>query len=313
MISIPWLRVTTGRLNMKTDRLLFLILFYLLTGFTSESFSQEVRTQPGAGKVVSPDSAENLSPESSPQIILTQTGDKKKEAHGYVRAWCGRAIKGRQYAVALAPPGSSKNALKSPDSEIADLIWLVRRVGSGNFSDYFEIPVGEYEVFVIEEKAEGITKSNADFKSPTGADILSKKITPLVINKNSQTTLIIFDNNDDLQLLVEEDSAKKYTGKQLRIFNFTDDKESSVDQILKGAKEPNQSSRIWSAADGSGKTIALNNVNKSAAFQATLKGVTGRLTKRYLEADFADTASCSLIIFKDRYDRLTAKIIKNSP
>lgn len=236
--------------------------------------------------------------ELSPEEIKREAAAREK--YGFVRLWnFAHEFSADGIAIFLSKP-SSRPA--PPDQRL----WLGRGSRSGELRDYAEFEPGNYQVFIQRDPS----RQGAMVKLPDDFDPDSDNLLPssqaLRVRPGTYQTVVVYEDGNGLAARILEDSLTKPT--KLRLFNYTRKFQPAISVVANEQRVPlieNLGDEYETAIPNSARIVTLE-----IAYPSKYEGNTSRF---HVECDFAGVRSCSLVVFYDRYGRLTARAIPDAP
>ncbi len=281
----------------------FVILTMLLACMPvrSQEASGE-RPEPGSVQVPAQDD-ERAQDEPSGEELGSE--EMKQEAErrgkvGFVRLW-NFAHKSSAEGVAVFLSRGS-GSLPPPEQRL----WLGRGSRSGELREYDEFEPGMYEVFVQRDASRQGAMVELPEKFEPDADNLLPSRLGLRVAPGFYQTVLLYDDAGGLAARVLDDSAVVPT--KLRLFNYTREYRPAISILGQGrsvtlVEQLDKEHVLDIPASARVATLEV-------AYPTQVEGFTGRLN---VECDFAAVRSCSLLVFYDRYGRLTARAIEDAP
>lgn len=282
------------------------IYFAIYVSLSAILTAQTTRPEPGSATIP----AETIpnAPQSGEQIENaedTDEEDKKAPPKGNLRIWLGGTNNNQRFAVGIIKSG--QKIPESGEESIQGFEWLYRGLRTGSVREYVEVPVGNYDLVILPEEVEKFTGAGEEFQAPKWKKVKKIERESLRILAGSHKTAVVRVLNDDLKVDVFDDAKENNGSKILRVFNLTGATIGGLKTLADG-KELVIFRRLPEFYE------AFNVPHKS--FEVSLElHIPGSKTKyfvrKFYEADFRGSGSCSLVVFLDRYGRTTSLVVKD--
>ena len=189
--------------------------------------------------------------------------------------------------------------------EDGDFLWLFRGVRTFDFRDYQEIPPGRYSLVVVQE----IPVDHADlenyFRRPAKDKLLHRS--PSFELRENQSLTLLLEREGERWAHRELDEPAT-PGKRLRVLSLVD---APVEVGLEA--RDGRVATLWGGTQGTPEIVSLPPAAKEAVVLVRFPNQRGTQLSRRHEADFGTAPSISVVIFPDRYGRITSRILPNLP
>jgi len=264
----------------------------------------EFRPEPGSAQVPS---HQEISPEvDDPSPAVSRpTEEEDPQATGFVRAWAaGLSLDGR-YALGLVPAGQP--IPEYPDEIVDGLVWLTRGVRAGDLRDYVEVPIGMYNMVVLQEDVEQFTAQDSEFKPPSWRGVKSKSLQPIRVTRNSTQTAVLFLGGDQSEVVALDDRFNQAGASRLRLLNFTDNRQGRL-TLLSGGAEQTLATNLPSRQGEVKLPPGLRSVSYIGEWPGSKPDF---MIRQFFDADHARSPAYTLVILTDRYGRVTGRMVRD--
>ena len=271
---------------------LHLALFCL---FGSTSVYAQTRLEPGTAKVPS---QTEPAPEPGTAEQPAKDSDHSKIKPAHLRVW-NFSGKSNQEALGVFTH-TEKSAAEEP------LIWLGRGLRYATMGRYVELPAGAYDFLITTESLE-----NPDPEKPVKADQPGKPETKDIrveLTQNEYATLLLQELEGKIKATFIQDSKLPVDRHTVRVLNLTGIKpvglyqvKNNVATVVFDPVPPGE----WLSAELPGRGLV--------SMELCYKDAQDYPLRQSLEIDMKAARSTSLLVFYDRYGRVTAQGIPDAP
>ena len=273
-------------------KLIKLLVSFVLCLVFSAPLGAEPRPQPDTAKVPAQEGKDPV-PEPGPD-----ESTRSKIKHAYLRVW---NFSGQNSREAL---GVFTRLEKSLDGDT--LIWLGRGMGYGTMGHYVELPVGVYHFLIITEAMENLVLDKP-VKAGQSGKLESKDLKINLVNKD-YVTLLLQEVGGKIKSTFIEDSKLTPEVHTLRALNLTAMDSASLCQV-----QNNITTSLFESLPPDQWLSIVYPKKGMISLELCYKDPQGFPLKQGMEIDTRSTRSTSVLLFYDRYGRITVQGVQDAP
>jgi hypothetical protein len=277
------------------------ILMWLILWFVSGTSSAQPRPEPGSVTVPQHTEEKEVNSSGLPEQADDEEVDDRPS--GKLRIWMQGPSPQQRLALGLAKPGQSPPDFG--DEAILDFLWMHRGMRQGDLYQHVHVPAGSYEPMIFEETIEQFTPENMVAKPPQWRSVLRRTSKPIKVSEDSCQTLIIDLTEEEATLSLLNDRAAAGSQPTLRLINLSGEQGVSVLFRGRAAEERTLVDNLSGTID----ELKIPPDMLQGEFIVELPTPGSKMKARVTrEMNFRPASLHYLVVTKDRYDRLQAKI-----
>lgn len=260
------------------------------------------RPQPGSVQVVGPEEEVPAPGAAEPGAGGGEDEEAPKEPQAWLRVWLLSEPNAEAAYGAVLQPADVAGL------DEGEFVWLYRGVQGFDFRDYQQISARAYRLVLVEEiPLEGHDEAALEAWSrrpPKEREVF--RSAAFQLRKDQVLTLLLSREGGSWRL--RELDEPEGRGKRLRVLSVVKEPVQAGLETPDGRMAP-----LWGGEKGTPELISLpQNAGETLVYAQFLNPRGVLLTRRH-EVDFNQTPSVTLVVFPDRYGRITSRLMTNAP
>jgi hypothetical protein len=263
----------------------------------------EVRPEPGSVQVpLQQEAPVDSGDETTAAVLASEEGE---EPTGFLRALVAGLSPDGRYALGLAPAGQSPPQF--PEEIVDGFVWLNRGLRAGDVRDYVEVPVGVYDLVLLEEDVEQFTSQSSEFAPPSWQAIKSKARQPVRVVRHGVQTAVLFLDAERPETVVFDDRFDQTGAGRLRLVNLTENRQGRL-SLMSGGDEKTLAANLPSRH----AEVALPGGLRAVSYIAEWPGSKPESTiRQFFDVDHSRNPAITLVVMNDRYGRITGQLLRD--